>query len=303
VAKEYIRMHCLFCRDRERIDDLYPQTFAPEDCTPAVFSARRSTEHFHYAIVRCRNCGLVFSRDVLPEETLTDLYSRSTVTFADYTDIIRHDYWRCIEPHMPSIGGRGAALEIGCSSGFFMEELLDRGFREVYGCEPSIEAKSRARPEVREHITTGFFTGDRYAPETFDLVCSFQTLDHLSDPLDVLRSIYRIVKPGGLVYFVTHDVEALQAKLLGGASPIIDIEHMYLFNKSTLRRLVETAGFEVPDVSGIQNSYPLDYWVKMLPLPERVRRVARKVLDLSGLGPLRLPLQAGNIFLVGRKRP
>lgn len=295
-----IRTNCLFCARHERIDTLYPKTFSPDDLTPEVFSARRSTEHFHYAIVRCRNCGLVFSRDILPDETLSRLYAQSTVTFAEYTDIIRKDYWRCIEPHLSS-GNKGAVLEIGCSSGFFLEELMDRDFEKIFGCEPSIKAKEMARPDVGKNITAGFFTGNLYAPDMFDLVCSFQTLDHLTNPLAVLRAIYRIVKPGGLVYFVTHDVDAFQAKLLGNKSPIMDIEHIYLFNKSTLRRLLETTGFNVLEIAGLRNSYPLDYWIKMFPLPKRVRNGVRKILGLIGLGSLPLPLRAGNIFIVGKK--
>lgn len=89
--------------------------------------------------------------------------------------------------------GRGAALEIGCSSGFFLEELKDRGFGQVSGSEPSVQARRMARHDVREHITTGFFGKDLYAPDTFDLVCSFQTLDHLIDPLNILKEIHRIV--------------------------------------------------------------------------------------------------------------
>lgn len=297
---DFIHKRCLFCTDHELIEALYPQTFSIDDLTPEVFSARRTTEHFHYAIVRCRNCGLVFSRDILPEETLSRLYAQSTVTFAEYTDIIRKDYWRCIESHLSS-GNKGAALEIGCSSGFFLEELMDRDFEKIYGCEPSVKAKEMARPDVGPCITAGFFTDNLYAPDMFDLVCSFQTLDHLTDPLAVLRAIYRIVKPGGLVYFVTHDVDAFQAKLLGKKSPIMDIEHIYLFNKSTLRRLLETTGFNVLEIAGLRNSYPLDYWVKMFPLPTGVRNSARKMLKRLGIGPLRLPLRAGNIFVAGKK--
>lgn len=297
----YIRTHCLFCKTQEKIEGLYPQTFSPDDLRPEVFSARRITEHFHYAIVRCRNCGLVFSQDILPEEVLASLYAQSTVTFAEHAPVIRKDYWRALEPHLDAIK-RGAALEIGCSSGFFLEELKDRGFGQVFGCEPSVEAGNMARQDVREHIASGFFGKDLYPLDTFDLVCSFQTLDHLIDPLDILREIFRIVKPGGLVYFVTHDVGAIPAKLLGKRSPIIDVEHIFLFNKTTLRRLVETVGFDVLEIAGLRNSYPLDYWIRMFPLPKGVRNRIRKILGFTGLGKVPLPLRAGNIFVVAKKR-
>ncbi len=194
----YIRKHCLFCGSKEDVEELYPQTFRFEDLTPEVFSARRSTEHFHYTIVRCRNCGLVFSRDILSDDVLAHLYTQSKVTFAEYTEIIRKDYWRCLGPHVRHIE-KGVALEIGCSSGFFLEELLSRGFTDVYGCEPSLEAQRMASPAVQKNITVGFFRDGMYQANTFDLVCSFQTLDHLSDPLEVLRIAHGVLKPGGIM--------------------------------------------------------------------------------------------------------
>jgi SAM-dependent methyltransferase len=296
----YITKHCLFCREKERLVDLYPQTFRLEDLTPEVFSARRTTEHFHYAVVRCQNCGLVFSREILPDEVLAHLYSESKVTFAEYTDIIRKDYWRCLEPFIDGAPSQ-RALEIGCSSGFFLEELLSHGFSEVHGCEPSFEAREIADPRIKPNISAGFFREGLYENGSFDLLCSFQTLDHVSDPLGVMRVAHDIVKPGGLVYFITHNVEGFQAKLLGAKSPIIDIEHIYLFSKRTLRRLLEQSGFEVLGVIDVKNSYPVNYWLKMFPMPNGLKSVLGGLLKPIGLGSLPLPLKAGNIAIVARR--
>ncbi|HXA01225.1 MAG TPA: hypothetical protein VNW99_04510, partial [Cytophagaceae bacterium] len=77
--------------------DLYPQTFKDEDINADVFSARRITEHFHYKMVKCVKTGLVFSREILPDNILEKLYAESKVTFIEYTDIIRKDYWKPLE--------------------------------------------------------------------------------------------------------------------------------------------------------------------------------------------------------------
>lgn len=297
----YVRKHCLFCREREVIDELYPQTFRIEDLTAEVFSARRSTEHYHYTMVRCRNCGLVFSRDILSEDVLTQLYSKSKVTFSQYSGIIAADYWRCLAQHVDSIE-KSSALEIGCSSGFFLEELMRNGFQEVYGCEPSVEAKEMAPPVVRKNIALGFFKPGMYPPSKFDLVCSFQTLDHLDDPLGALHETHRILKPGGLAFFITHNVDALGARLLGEKSPIIDVEHIYLFSKRTLAKLLGEAGFDVIEIADVKNSYPLEYWLKMFPMPAAMRSLLQKVSQGIGLARSPVPMKAGNIFVIGRRR-
>ena len=44
-----------------------------------------------------------------------------------------------------------------------------------------------------------------------------------------------------------------------------DIEHIYLFDKRTIRRIFDTNGFEVVGVANLRNSYTLGYAAKMFP--------------------------------------
>ncbi len=296
----YVEKHCLFCHLSERLAELYPRTFSESDLTPEVFSARRTTEHFHYRIVRCLSCGLVFSKEILPEETMLTLYARSRVTFGAYTDIIRTDYWNTLEPFLGEYP-RERALEIGCSTGFFLEELQARGFREVAGCEPSREARQRAVPAIQETIRPGFFRHGMFPQEHFDLVCAFQTLDHLSEPLEMLREAHLLLKPGGLGFFITHDVESLQARVLRGRSPIFDVEHIYLFGKATLRKACELGGLQVLHIGNLTNNYPLEYWLAMSPLPQFIHNIAGAFLARTGVGQRQLSLKAGNIFVIAQR--
>ncbi|MDQ3003581.1 MAG: class I SAM-dependent methyltransferase [Fibrobacterota bacterium] len=290
--------HCLFCADDSCLRDLHPQNFKDEDLNGRIFSARRVTEHFHYKMVKCVNTGLVFSREILPEEELKTLYAESEVTFSEYTDIIRTDYWRPLESFSASLR-KDAALEIGCSSGFFLEELQQQGVREVHGCEPSLEAKAKAADSVKQRIHTGFFTGGTYPDDTFDLICSFQTLDHLSDPLDMLKACIEKLRPGGLIYIIVHNMDGLQARIFGERSPIIDVEHVYLFNPRTLTLAVEKTGFETLGCFPIMNSYPIGYLTTHAPLP--FKKQINSLFKLLGLSQVRIPLRLGNIGIVARK--
>lgn len=294
----YVTKSCLFCGSDACLRDLYPRNFRDEDLHAGVFSARRVTEHFHYRMVRCARTGLVFSREILPEEELGRLYAGSKVTFGRYAGIIRKDYWRPLEPFLET-AARGRALEVGCSSGFFLEELLERGFQDVAGCEPSLEAKAMAPDPVRNRIRTGFFADLAFPDAAFDLVCCFQTLDHLSDPLAMLGTCRRKLKPGGLLYIIVHDVDSLQARLFGDRSPIIDVEHVYLFNRRTLALAVEQAGFRALETFPIRNSYPLEYWIDHAPLPGK--GLLRAALRALRLDQARLPLRLGNIGILARK--
>lgn len=294
----YVPKACLFCAGDDCAEELYPRNFRDQDLTAEIFSARRVTEHFHYRMVRCRRTGLVYSREILPDEVLQRLYAGSKVTFSAYADVIRRDYWRPLKARGDGMR-KDSALEIGCSSGFFLEELQARGFRDVHGCEPSVEARALAHPKVREGIRTGFFTAEAYPDAAFDLICAFQTLDHLADPKAFLAACLRKLRPGGHLYLIVHHAGSLQAKVFGEKSPIIDVEHIYLFTPKTLKRAVEEAGFAEAETFPVRNSYPLRYWLTHAPLPGR--RLWSLLAGLTGLDRLRIPLSAGNIGLLARK--
>lgn len=297
-----IQKECLICGPDAQLEDLYPRTFEESDLSAHVFSARRSTEHFHYRIVKCVQCGLVFSREVLPDDRLWGLYSQSQFTFGDYTSTLRRDYWRHLAPYLEG-RPRGSALEVGCSSGFFLQELAQRGYASVQGCEPSEAARNASPPQIRDSIRLAAFEGKKTFPDDrFDLVACFHTLDHLTTPDEFLVQCRTVLNEDGLVYLVVHDVESLQAKILGERSPIFDIEHIYLFSQKTLPEILRRSGFEPLAVGNFWNRYPLQYWAHLFPSPPVVKSCAESVLRATGLGRISFSIAAGNIFAVARKQ-
>src|SRR5262249_22640478 len=146
---------------------------------------------------------------------LKHLYADSHVdNFDEYTPVLRRDYWRIVAPYVAQKKPR-SALEIGCSSGFFLEELVANGVPNVQGVEPSLQAIEKAAPTVKKGIRSGFFEGLKTFPkERFDLVTSFHVLDHVDDPRGFVQGCFDVLNPGGLVCLVAHDVNSLQAKIL-----------------------------------------------------------------------------------------
>jgi SAM-dependent methyltransferase len=296
----YIQKECLFC-DNTNPDThpvLYKKNFEDADLNAHVFSARRTTEHYHYEMVKCQKTGLIFSRAILTDESLEDLYQQSLVTFGEQTEYIKKDYWNPIAALFQN-RSKQRSLDIGCSNGFFLEVLKDNGFTEVYGCEPSKEAKAIARQDVRDNIHTGFYVKGLYPENYFDLVTCFQTLDHLSNPLEMLQQMHFNTKKGGIAYLIMHNTEAPQAKFFGEKSPIIDVEHIYLFNKTNLPLLCQKAGFKVISVFDLKNGYPLSYWLRMAPLP--LKGFWTGLVKMLGLYNKVLSISAGNMGIILEK--
>jgi 2-polyprenyl-3-methyl-5-hydroxy-6-metoxy-1,4-benzoquinol methylase len=103
-------------------------------------------------------------------------------------------------------------LEIGCGSGDFLKKLLALGHTGV-GLEINQKAIRLARDKGLD-VTLG--TIEKYAESSsreFDVVCAFQVLEHLSDPLAFLRSSLQCLRPGGLLIFAVPNGDGVFASL------------------------------------------------------------------------------------------
>ncbi len=196
---------------------------------------------------------------------------------------------------------KGSLLEIGCGNGFFLMQARARGYRDVRGVEPSRSAVDLAPAEIRDHIVCAMMGPGLFPDESFDAVCLFQVLDHIFDPATLLKTCFDILKPGGFILCLNHNVEALSARLMKERSPIIDIEHTYLYSPDTIRRLFTRFEFQVKEAGGVKNRYSLSYLTRLMPWPAALKKIALTILDFTYLGrlPLRVPL--GNLYMIAQK--
>jgi SAM-dependent methyltransferase len=171
----------------------------------------------------------------------------------------------------------------------------------VRGVEPSREALARASDRVRDRIVCDVMRPGLFEPDQFDVVCLFQVFDHVAEPGALLDECRRLLKPGGFALAINHNVEAISARVLGERSPIVDVEHTYLYSPVTMARIFSEHGFRIRRVGSIRNRYSVRYLTRLLPLPERVKRPLLGWLQRHAIGALRLSLPLGNLHLVAQK--
>ncbi|KMO21147.1 hypothetical protein SQ03_04125 [Methylobacterium platani JCM 14648] len=265
------------------------------------FASRKAPEYMSFRLVRCQTCETVFAAEAPEAEALAAAYREAGYDSAEEARYAACTYARALARHLGPAQGRGAALEIGAGTGIFLDELLALGFSEVVGIEPSHEAVAAAPAPLRPHLRVGVFEPGLCRPGSQSLVCCFQTLEHVPDPRGLTREAYALLRPGGLIAFVTHDYRAPVNRLLGRRSPIVDIEHMQLFCRASLHRLLGEAGFEEIRIGTIRNRYPLRYWLRLLPLPGPLKPAALAAAEALGLGRRSVGLNVGNLLGVARK--
>lgn len=294
-------IQCAICSDQSEYRILYPENFDYQALNENIYSARRIPDRCHYKIVRCNKCGLVFSTPILEAEEIEGLYKRSQFTYESITWGLRKTYGSYLKRIENLVLSKERLLEIGCGNGFFLEEARKLGYANIYGIEPSSEAIKEALPDIAENITNDMFTLGYYEESFFDVICCFQTLDHIIDPNEFLKLCHYHLKEGGIALFITHNIDALSSKIMREKCPMIDIEHIYLFNKITLKKIFEKNGFSGIQVFNVANTFPLWYYIQMLPLPKHMKSGVNSIISRLALKDKHLTLKLGNIGIVAKK--
>jgi 2-polyprenyl-3-methyl-5-hydroxy-6-metoxy-1,4-benzoquinol methylase len=144
--------------------------------------------------------------------------------------------------------GKGILLEIGCGKGSFLKRIQATG-KVCIGLELSedaiksgIEEKLDIRNQVIEQHAL-------HNEETYDIVCSFQLLEHISSVDSLLKSSLKVLKKGGKMLVAVPNNDALFLKYRG--QTIDNLNHLYqptkllnlpphhmgLWNKKSLTKL------------------------------------------------------------------
>jgi SAM-dependent methyltransferase len=84
------------------------------------------------------------------------------------------------------------------------------------------------------------------ASESQDVVLMMHVIEHVPDPLDTLRGIWRLLRPGGTLVLETPCYDTLMFKLLGRRERSLSCpSHIYFFTSRTLEALCAKAGFKL----------------------------------------------------------
>ncbi|MGI8749377.1 MAG: class I SAM-dependent methyltransferase [Thermoleophilaceae bacterium] len=264
---------------------------------PYAFASRKVPELMRHRLVECPTCDAVYASPAPAATALADAYEEAAYDSGEEARYAAVTYARLVRRLLPRLPAAGAALDVGAGDGAFLAQLLALGFDEATGVEPSAAPVAAATPELRRRIRQDVFRVGDFEPASFRLVTAFQTLEHVADPLELCRGAGTLLRPGGALLVVCHDRRAVVNRAMGLRSPIHDLEHLQLFSPRSLGRLLERAGLGPIALRRVANRYPLRYWLRLAPVPGRMRLIA--AADRMGVGVLPVSLRVGNLVAVG----
>lgn len=209
-----------------------------------------------FSVFACGNCGA--AQTLPPPEKLDKYYvgyhgKRHGFT-ADYC-VRRRLRW--LEKSFASGENNKRLLDIGCGEGTFLEAAKKRGWLAV-GTEAIAENFRDSDLEVFSDLTE---VKAKYGAESFDAVTMWHTLEHFQTPREVLRQVFELLAPDGVLLVAVPDAGGWQARASGRYWLHLDVpRHLFHFGFESLNLLLRQSGFRVKNHRHQEFEYDLLGW-------------------------------------------
>lgn len=203
-----------------------------------------------FNIMQCSNCGLVFAN--VSESDTKNIYEKDyyTEVYPDYeSDRNVHDITNLsLIREIEKFFSPGSMIEIGSAFGFFAGVASKRGWKFT-GYETSEYASSLARAKNHQNVLCEDFMAADIGTD-LDVVCMFDTIEHLIKPSLYIEKIAGVLKKGGGLAITTGDFSSLVARIQGKkwrmiAPPL----HVYYYTQKTLCNLLTQNGFKILSIT------------------------------------------------------
>lgn len=208
--------------------------------------------------VECNVCKTFYVNPRPPSEVL-DWFYRGSPNYAYWNEVIfpASEAARLERIFVPRVDrllelcrkykvDTNAILEIGAGFGTFCAEVQKRDvFVRVVAVEPTPDLAKTCRGRGLEVLEQPVEQIQLGANELFDVVASFEVIEHLFAPKDFIRHMTRLLKPGGIMMLACPNGQGFDIETLGTASNTVDHEHLNYFNPESLSGLLVHCGLEV----------------------------------------------------------
>lgn len=216
----------------------------------------RRDDKREFKLYRCQECGLAYLNPQPEWEDLKYFYGGDYYT--NVSDTAKHNvFYRALRKIKRAIFGaykpkfynfgksEGKFLDVGCGSGAYESYLIKNNFGwEFYGVEPSIPSYQIAKTIGGFKVFNGDLKSAHYADNFFDIILMSHSLEHVSNPTEVINECFRILKPKGHLVVSVPNFNSLARRLFEKYWFHLDApRHLFHFSAGVLSEMFLKSGF------------------------------------------------------------
>jgi SAM-dependent methyltransferase len=225
-----------------------------------------------FDVIECETCEFKHVIPIPTSEELDKLYKEDFYStekpryFKDveedleWWELTYRNYYQLFEKYCPNENRR--LLEIGSGPGYFLKCGKELGW-DVLGFEPSKQAYEYSQKFGVSVVNEFFSEGNAEKCGRFDVVYMNTVIEHLPDPISLIKSIKNVLNPNGIICVISpNDYNPLQSILREklGYEPwwVAPPQHINYFDFESVKGLLERRGFEIVDFTG---TFPMEFFL------------------------------------------
>lgn len=196
-----------------------------------------------HRLLKCHNCGFVFMEQIPTSKELEEYYRNYTYDYEGFLSPITIKSYNHLLDEFEVFRQTNQILDVGCGKGWFLMEAKKRNWK-VFGTEHSKTAMKQCA-EKGINMELGELNPENYECSNFDIITSFEVIEHINNPIQVVKSISKLLRNGGLFYCTTPNFNSLMRYYLRTEYDVISYpEHLSYYTKTTLTKLLENNSFK-----------------------------------------------------------
>ena len=297
---EHVR--CFVC-GADDYDVVYEARYEQEKDSDLVQKFRASGDELLIdQLVRCRRCSFQYVNPRLRGELIVGSYAEGEdPTYVSQLAARERTFAASLGEIERANGGTGRLLDIGTAAGAFVATAAAHGW-QAEGCEPNRWMAEWGSRHYGIRIQPGTVFDVPYPEGSFDVVTLWDVIEHTPDPRAMLERCHALLRPGGILVVNYPDIGSWIARALGQRWLFLTSVHLYYFTRETMRKMLETTGFEVRRVRPHFQRLELDYiFFRGALLSQPLSRAARAAGRTLGLSRAQVPYWLGQTFVLARR--
>lgn len=170
----------------------------------------------NFIIIRCLACDFIYVGNPPPESQMSKYYQKEYYQgsiFKDYLGEkeIKIKYFIELMQRIRNFIPSGKLLDIGCAAGFLLESA--KKYFDVYGLELSNFSANYARNELGHKVFAGNLPQANYPADFFDCITMIDVIEHVYNPAEYLKEIWRILRKEGVLIISTGDASSINSRI------------------------------------------------------------------------------------------